>query len=207
MIALSFTPVKAIISIFIVAGLILLLTPAESRSGGISYTDSEDGCFCHSNSESSAVSITISGFSDNFTANEVYDLEISFAGGPDVSSESNNQGGFSISSSLGTLSSVDGTTQIMEDGSLTHTEEGNNLRSWNFSWTAPSDDSKKVTFRFSVNSVNGDGEPNDFDKWNFGKKSVEGINYVEENSSTSSLSFIAAISVLMSLTFWRKSNA
>ncbi len=203
MIALSFTPVKGIISIFIVAGLVLLLTPAESRSVGISYEDSEDGCFCHSNSESSAVSITISGLPDNYTANKIYNLEMSFAGGPEASSGS-NQGGFSLSSSLGTLSSVDETTQIMGDDSITHTEEGNKIRSWKFSWTAPSDDSKKVTFSFNVNSVNGDGDPNDYDKWNFGKKSIKGINYVEEDSSTPGLSFVAAIGVFMSLAFWRK---
>jgi len=204
MITLSFTPVKAIISIFIVAGLVLLLTPAESRSAGISYEDSEDGCFCHSNSESSSVSITISGLSNNYTANEIYELEISFTGGSEVSSESNNRGGFSLSSSLGTLSSVDETTQIMGDGSLTHTNEGNHLRSWKFNWTAPSEDSKKVTFSFNVNSVNGDGDPNDSDKWNSGTKSVKGINYVGEDSPTPSLSLVTSISIFILLTFWRK---
>ena len=47
------------------------------------------------------------------------------------------------------------------DGGLTHTSDGNMQRSWNFTWTAPADDSVTVTMRIYGNAVNGDGSGGD----------------------------------------------
>ena len=51
------------------------------------------------------------------------------------------------------------------DGGLTHTSDGNMQRSWNFTWTAPADDSVTVTMRIYGNAVNG-GDGSGGDHWN-----------------------------------------
>ena len=62
---------------------------------------------------------------------------------------------------------------------LTHTEQGSKVveRSWNFEWTAPTEEAGTITFWVVGNSVNGDGAPSELDRWNRLSASVgEGID-------------------------------
>ena len=187
---------KSWILVILIAFLVFFVTPAESRSPGISYDDAKNGCICHGSSETNSIEISISGLPERFEASITYDLEISITGGPEITSDSQNHGGFSLSSNIGTFSSKDESTQLMEDGSISHTSEGNDQRTWALQWTAPSDDAKKAKFNLGGNSVNGDGEPNELDKWNFAESAVAGVNYSEEESSLYSLPFLVAFGVL-----------
>ena len=194
--ALSPIP-KTWILFLLVAVSVFFVTFAESRSSGIAYDDVKNGCICHSGSATSNVTISISDLPGKFEASEIYNLKITLTGGPEVTSDSQNHGGFSLTSSVGTLSSKDEYTQLMEDGSLTHTSAGNNQRIWEVQWTAPSDDSQSVEFKVGGNSVNGDDEPNEPDQWNILETTVEGVNYSEDNSFLSSVSLSLVICVLI----------
>ena len=56
-----------------------------------------------------------------------------------------------------------------------HTSDGNMQRSWNFTWTAPADDSVTVTMRIYGNAVNG-GDGSGGDHWNQEILNIGGIN-------------------------------
>ena len=187
---------KTWILFLLVAVSVFFVTLAESRSSGVAYDDAKNGCICHSSSATSDVTISISDLPRKFEASEIYDLNITLTGGPEITSDSQNHGGFTLTSSIGTLSSKDEYTQLMEDGSITHTSAGNNQRTWKVQWTAPSDDSQSVEFKVGGNSVNGDDEPNEQDKWNSAEITVKGVNYTD-GSSLSSVSFSMVICILI----------
>ena len=114
------------------------------------------------------------GVPQSYAAGDEFTLTVTIAGGPDVTIESVNQGGFNLVASGGTLAPTDNTTQIM-DGEATHTAEGNDQRSWQVNWTAPSDDSQDITFTAHGNSVNGDGSASSEDHWNKVAVTLDGV--------------------------------
>ncbi len=148
-----------------ILGLLLLvgssITQVSARSTGISNV--QFGCTCHSGSPTESVVITLDGVPENYTAGETLTLTMSIAGGPDAGGE--NHGGFNLVASAGTLAPFDNTSQLM-DGEMTHTEFGNDQRTWQVNWTAPADNATDITFTAHGNAVNGDGSPNSDDKWN-----------------------------------------
>jgi cytochrome c oxidase subunit 1 len=118
---------------------------------------------------------------DNFTAGETYTLALNFSGGPNDAAEGENLGGFFIKASHGTLSPIENDTRVQKpsgESHLTHTAEGNDYRAWNFTWAAPESDAVIVTFTAYGNSVNGDGEASNEDRWNSATFSLRGINAV-----------------------------
>jgi len=133
----------------------------SARPSGISNV--QFGCTCHSGSATESVVITLEGVPDNYSAGETLTLTITITGGPEAGGE--NHGGFNLDASAGTLSPFDNTSQLM-DGQMTHTEFGNDQRTWQVIWTAPDDNSSDITFTAHGNSVNGDGSANSEDKWN-----------------------------------------
>ena len=76
-------------------------------------------------------------------------------------------------------------TQILEDG-WTHTEEGNKLREWNFTWVSPMDNTSYVEFKIYGNAVNGNGNPYG-DEWNSIVIKIPGVENYEELNTESSL--------------------
>ena len=146
--------------------LVVLVPLNEARSGGISSSDSSNGCNCHSGSADAGVTPTLEGLPDRYTADESYRLYLNFTGGP--AAGGSNHGGFNLKVNGGTLAPVSGdsTVQSKGDGSLTHTSAGNDQRTWEADWTAPGTTDSNVTFTLQVNSVNGDGSANSADEWN-----------------------------------------
>ncbi len=173
--------------VLIIAVAVITFPDASSYSDGISVDDSKNGCVCHSSSPASDLTVTLSGLPATYDTGVSYNLTVTLFGGPEVTSDSTNQGGFNLKASAGDLSSVDSNTQEMEDSSLTHNSEGNNQRSWEVEWIAPPDDSLSVTFLLRGNAVNGDGEPSEEDYWNEAEYSSKGSSYKEANETSSAL--------------------
>ena len=63
----------------------------------------------------------------------------------------------------------------MDDG-WTHTEAGNAVRMWNFSFTSPADNSSFVDFSIYGNAVNGN-QANTGDQWNSVTIRLPGMTY------------------------------
>ncbi len=129
------------------------------RDGGI-------GCICHNFSPNDSVNVWIEG-PDTLQKNITAQFKLFMTGGPAV------EGGFNIASYTGQLSPLDTLAKLIS-GELTHSLPNpfeNDTVSWNFNYAAP--DSILTDTLYSVgNSVNGDGNPNDLDKWNFGKNFI-----------------------------------
>ena len=156
---------------------ILLLIGASSTtttaySTGISGEQVRNGCVCHSGSASPDVTVTLDGVPSNYSAGDVLNLTVTITGGPAASGD--NHGGFNLVASAGTLNPIDNTTQIM-DGDATHTDIGNNQRSWQITWTAPSDNAQDITFTAHGNSVNGDATASSDDMWNKVEATIAGV--------------------------------
>ena len=156
-----------------------LTAPASARPTGITGVTS--GCFCHSSAAADDVQVHIEGLPDDFRAGSTHELTVRIEGGPEVTQNSSNQGGFNLRADAGELSVMaeDGTVQIMEDGEATHTAAGNDQREWTVLWTAPNVEYIRVTFTLFGNSVNGDGSPGPEDHWNSTTATADGLNYID----------------------------
>ena len=155
-----------------------LVPNATSRKDGIpaSLGDSVtvNGCNCHGGDASSGVALALDAPA-NFTGGEIYTLTVTMES--DVTTDGENQGGFFLSTTQGSLASTDDSTQLI-DGYMTHTAAGNDQRSWNVNWTAPADDTRIADFTLYGNSVNGNGAPDTdgSDQWNRATFAVPGAN-------------------------------
>ncbi|MBC8437877.1 MAG: cbb3-type cytochrome c oxidase subunit I [Euryarchaeota archaeon] len=143
-----------------------------AENDGIGGVAVDNGCVCHGAVDTD-VSVTIAGLPDKFEAGYTYNLTVTVSGGPSESGV--NSGGFNVDVSEGTLTSTDGSTQVMDDGDITHTESGNDLRTWTILWTAPAEDKTDVTVTVMGNSVDGD-DSSSGDSWNSAEYTVEGVN-------------------------------
>lgn len=122
------------------------------------------GCNCHNTLPSSNVIPSLAGLPEEYNVSTTYTLTISFSGGPAEGGV--NSGGFNLWASDGDFSVVDATVQARSPTELTHTEAGNDYRSWTIEWTSP-DHGRNVDFILHVNSVNGDGaNTGGIDEWN-----------------------------------------
>jgi hypothetical protein len=152
-------------AIIAILGLLLLIgssiTQVSARPSGISNV--QFGCTCHSGSVTEGVVVTLDGVPNNYSAGEDFTFTITITGGPDQGVE--NYGGFNLVASAGTLAPFDNTSQLM-DGEMTHTEFGNDQRTWQVNWTAPEDNTTDITFTAHGNAVNGDGSASSDDQWN-----------------------------------------
>ena len=169
---------------------------ATSRSTGIdsslSSSVAANGCTCHNADASSGVALNLTAPA-NFTAGETYTLTVTMESG--VGTDGENQGGFFLSTSQGSLASADDSTQLI-DGYLTHTVAGNDQRSWTVEWTAPADDTRIADFTLYGNSVNGNGAPDSSDQWNRATFAVPGANAVvgpEEISESRKVLYLSLV--------------
>ena len=169
---------------------------ATSRSTGIdsslSSSVAANGCTCHNADASSGVALNLTAPA-NFTAGEAYTLTVTMESG--VGTDGENQGGFFLSTSQGSLASADDSTQLI-DGYLTHTVAGNDQRSWTVEWTAPADDTRIADFTLYGNSVNGNGAPDSSDQWNRATFAVPGANAVvgpEEISESRKVLYLSLV--------------
>lgn len=134
------------------------------------------GCNCHSPDRDMSVVVQIQG-PDTLVRGQTGNYTLTLSGGPAV------QGGFNVASHKGNLNVVDGTAQLLLS-ELTHTSpksfSGSPSVNWQFTLTTR--DSVYTDTIYSVaNSVNGDGEANSADRWNYGNKFV--IHVINQPSS------------------------
>ena len=155
----------------------------------------DNGCSCHGGPSSDTV-VSVTGLPENYNASETYAFTVTVTNDVmtlhnDGSTEgadpwNGRAGGFRILASKGAVASIDPTLSQEMDGGLTHTTEGNAVRTWDFEWTAPADDSQFVEFTIYGNAVNG-GDGFNGDMWNTYETTIAGINAGEMAPSVRAL--------------------
>ena len=148
-----------------ILGLILLsmfaIPQFTAAPGGIGNIG-DNGCSCHG-SPSADTTVTVTGLPEQFNASETYPFTVTvtndamtlWADGIEEDGWNTRAGGFRILASKGTVTSVDPTLSQEKEGGLTHTDEGNKFRTWDFEWVAPADDTVFTEFTINANAVNG----------------------------------------------------
>ncbi len=158
-----------------VISLLILLALAPTTialPNGISGSSVDSGCLCHGDAvPDDSVEIRLTGLPEVWEPSVSYELTLGVNSA--VATEGVALAGFNLRSTAGQLSPIDGSVQLSE-GELTHTEEGNAQRSWQFTWTAPSKASTNVRFSAFVNTVDGDGAADSDDRWNSFEVSAQG---------------------------------
>ncbi len=190
--------------------LVLAIVPQMSAlPGGISGSAVAGGCNCHGAVPTENIDVQLYGLPEEFIAGETYPLTISFTGGPDAIGV--NQGGFILESSEGDFTSLDDSTQVI-DGVLTHTDSGNDQRSWSVEWVAPHSDNFVAKFTLLVNSVTGNGETTG-DEWNLLNVDVMGQNAnvgsildFDEPAWLLIVGALLAIIIIIIVTLWKMEN-
>lgn len=171
----------AILSVVVVA-ISFAATGAIGRSTGIDKTGGmpKEGCTCHGEggekekkgvpSDKVVIDFKIDGNPFKYQKGKVYNISIGVAQ-TDVPmpAAALNKGGFNLRVTSGTLKAAAGYENFVKpSGNLeaTHTPEGDkNGRMWNLTWTAPADDKDAAIFTVFVNTVDGDGSPDEGDHW------------------------------------------
>ena len=120
----------------------------------------EEGCTCHGGGAPSIeVVVSVSGVPRAYNISETYEFVIS------LQHASNEGGGYLFwDGGIGTLTPGEGSKTVADSpGAVSQSEPGND---WIIQWTAPAEDEGPANFQLVGNAVNGDGVPNEEDKWN-----------------------------------------
>lgn len=140
----------------------------------------DHGCVCHG-SQSNATEVSLQGLPIQFESSQTYAITLSLESSVERTTNASH-GGFRILMSEGLLEPENDTlVQVIEDG-WTHTLVGSALRTWNFTWTAPSDNTTAVDFVVHGNAVNGNGNSMG-DMWNSFGIQIPGSQYVGEREN------------------------
>ncbi|WP_333656063.1 choice-of-anchor V domain-containing protein [Dissulfurispira sp.] len=135
---------------FVIAGLYVSI--------GYGHKNSAPNLECISCHEGEMVQnmVKVQGLPKNYVPGKTYNLTVVVTS--DLESMSECKGGFAIEASAGKLIVKDKKNTQLSNGILTHTQEGSELRKWNFSWKAPSE---KTDANITVMAVaaNGDYSP------------------------------------------------
>ena len=173
---------------FTLLALVLLMLVAapqfEAMPTGIGSAG-DNGCSCHGGAAADT-QVIVTGLPDSFNASETYAFTVTvqndvmerYNGGvieEDGTGWNGHAGGFRILSTGGMVTTVNASLSHEMDGGLTHTAEGNSVRTWDFEWVAPADDSKVVEFTIYGNAVNG-GAGSGGDYWNQADLVIPGLN-------------------------------
>ncbi|MCX7794311.1 MAG: hypothetical protein N2257_07925 [Thermodesulfovibrionales bacterium] len=100
--------------------------------------------------------VKIEGVPISYVPNKTYTMTVTI--NSDLESISDSRGGFSLEVSAGKLIIKDKKNTQLINGFLTHTQEGSELRKWNFQWRAPSR-KDEVTITVMAVASNGDYSP------------------------------------------------
>ena len=148
---------------------VLVYAGIQYESGVVGLTRlNGNGCVCHSFEPNASVQVWIEG-PDTVFVRDTVDFKILMTGGSSVN------GGYNTATIYGALEAIDSFSQAMIyvdtlPLQLTHTMPrpfGNATVYWDFIYIAP--DTTVTDTIYSVgNSVNGDGNPQEGDDWNFG---------------------------------------
>ena len=182
----------ALLSIVLLS--LVMVPQFDAAPGGIGSAG-DNGCSCHGG-PSSDTTVSVVGLPEMYNSSETYSFTVTVTNDVmalhnDGSTEgadpwNGRAGGFRILASKGTVVAVDPTMAQEMDGGLTHSADGNEVRTWDFEWTAPADDSKFVDFKIYGNSVNG-GNGFNGDMWNSYETTIAGISAGEMAPSVRAL--------------------
>ncbi len=171
---LSIALIASSVALIALMALSMSTMDADSYSGGITGRTGS-GCTCHSSSVSELVEPRLEGLPSTYEPGKVYDLEISFTGGP--AAGPGPRAGFDLKVEDGTLLVPQGSGLVRVDPArleATHTNSGNKEDSWSIQWRAPPEGSGDVEVVLVVNVVNGDEMPTSNDRWGRTEMTVEG---------------------------------
>ena len=152
-------------SFILVAGLALVPQFTAYPTGVADNAVSGSGCYCHVPGDDGTISPSIEGIPESYETGTTYRLNISITGDNPLADNPENQGGFLLQVSSGSLESVDNTTgrnygpggagEYSGTNLITHSEAGNDQRSWTVDWVAPDTAGENIEFTVWVNAVNG----------------------------------------------------
>jgi hypothetical protein len=100
--------------------------------------------------------IKLEGLPQRYIPEKTYNLKIVLK--TELESMSESKGGFSLEVTGGKLIVKDKRHTQLSNGFLTHTQEGNELRTWEFAWKAPSE-RMDISFTVMAVAANGDYSP------------------------------------------------
>ena len=142
----------------------LMLVPQFSAMPGGIGSSANAGCTCHTGGNDGSTTILVEGLPETFNASEAYVFTITlvndemelYGGGDPANGWNGVQGGFRIVvDGGGSITTIDPAYSQIMDGGLTHTEDGNKFRTWDFEFTAPASDAETVEITILGNAVNG----------------------------------------------------
>lgn len=141
------------------------------------------GCICHGSQDSSTELILL-GLPSQFESNTSYNFSLEVRSSEVSISAGKEAGGFRIDISSGDIEFNEtlGHVQKLEDG-WTHTIAGNKIRTWNFAYVSPEDNSTFTDLTINANAVNGNGQSSG-DAWNSTVIRIPGIAYVGDIEPT-----------------------
>lgn len=129
----------------------LLPGPALAHTNGAPILKCYD---CHHAESRHRSSIAVAGLPAAYVPGQVYQLKVVIDSS--VKSFGKVLGGFAVLVTGGELQVVDErSTQLGDNGILTHTVEGAEMRSWKFAWKAPQT-AQEIDFRVMGTAANGD---------------------------------------------------
>ena len=158
----SFIGCRFVVMALIGTLLFLPINSVDSFPNGVGEI-ANNGCLCHG-AANSETEISVTGLPSKFQSNTTYPLQLILNNEQISPSETDAQGGFRVIITKGNLSFEDNEGQLVDEG-WTHYESSNQQRMWNFSWTAPADNTTMSKFLIYGNAVNGNGLSNE-DHWN-----------------------------------------
>ena len=148
---------------------VLVYAGVQYESGVVGLTRlNGNGCVCHSFEPNTSVQVWIEG-PDTVVVRDTVNFKILMNGGSSV------KGGYNVATIYGALEAIDSLSQAMVyvdtlPLQLTHTMPrpfGNATVYWDFIYIAPNTTVTDTVYSVG-NSVNGDGNPQEGDDWNFG---------------------------------------
>ncbi|MEC7273289.1 MAG: choice-of-anchor V domain-containing protein, partial [Candidatus Thermoplasmatota archaeon] len=214
--------VVGILSLLLVA---LMLVPQFSALPGGIGAAGNAGCSCHVGGDDGSTTILVEGLPETFNASETYVFTITlvndemtlYGNGDPAQGWSGVQGGFRIVlEGGGSVTTIDPSYSKVVDGGLTHTDDGNKFRSWDFEFQAPVSDAATVEMTIIGNAVSGgavsggatgDGDGTTNDYWNVQTVVVPGLNAEAKGPTAPPLVILLtavglSISIILLGTMW-----
>ncbi len=162
---------------FLIA-LVFFVPWASSAPQGIGEI-AGDGCICHGSQDTSTELILV-GLPSQFESNTSYNFTLEVRSSKVSVSEGEEAGGFRLEIFGGDIQFNEnlGHVQKLENG-WTHTTSGNQVRSWNFTYISPEDNSTYTDLTIIANAVNGNDQSTG-DAWNGTTIRIPGMAYTGE---------------------------
>ncbi len=162
-------------AVFAVLALVLLSQVVVSAPSGIGKSANE-GCLCHGDKDQSTT-VKVEGLPDSYESNTIYNFSITVESETVAANPNGSIGGFRMLVVGGSITFDESAGLIQElDGGWTHTELGNMVRNWNFSFVSPEDNTTYVDFTVYGNAVNGNQASSE-DAWNSRIFRLPGVEY------------------------------